>query len=89
MSREMDVLKVTLSGSDYESNKKEILSDLRSRGSTGLTWSQMIKTPPYSRHKRNDLREIMEALKDADLACDETVVTQKRGKPAVKWVALK
>jgi len=48
----------------------------------------MQKNAPYSRHKQKDLREILIALRDADLAADEPF-TQGRGRPTIKWMAIK
>lgn len=81
-------LKFTISHSDHEANKKEILADLRERGEDGITWSEMQKNPPYSQHKTRELKEIMQSLKDADLAGDEAYQPPK-GRPTTKWIALK
>lgn len=82
-------LKLSISFSDYEGQKKEILGALRDLGADGITKSAMNKTPPFSKYKAKDLTEIMEALKDAELAYDETFQTEGRGRPTVKWIALK
>lgn len=82
-------LKVSISSSQFEGDKKEILADLRNRGKEGITWSQMQKNAPYSRHKQKDLRDIMGALKDADLAVDEPHINEKGGRPTIRWVAIK
>lgn len=79
-------LKLTISHSDFEADKKEILADLRKRGEKGITKSAMNKTPPYSKFKAKDLLEILNALKEAELAFDEAVKT--KGRPSVKWTAL-
>lgn len=82
-------LKVTLSHSGFEADKKEILADLRERKDKGITWAEMMKTPPYSQHKPKDLKDIMQALKDANLAGDEPYITGGKGRPTIKWIALK
>lgn len=89
LERTIDKLKISISHSDFEHDKKEILADLRQRAPDGLTWSQMQKTPPYSRHKPKDLKEIMQALKDADLAGEEPYQPEGGGRPTVLWKALK
>lgn len=78
-------LKISISGSDFESAKKEVLADLRARGGAGITWSEMQKNAPYSKHKTKDLREILAALRDADLACDEPFTSAKGGRPTTRW----
>ena len=82
-------LKITMSHSGFEANKKEILAELRARGKDGITWAAMQKTPPYSKHKPRDLKEIMESLKDANLAGEEPFKGGGKGRPTVKWMALK
>ena len=89
LMKTIEKLKVTLSHSGFEADKKEILADLRERKSDGITWSAMQKTPPYSQHKPRDLKEIMQSLKDADLAGDEPFTTGGKGRPTIKWIALK
>jgi len=81
-------LKISISHSSFEHQKKEILADLRNRSPDGITWAQMQKTPPYSQHKPKDLKEIMQSLKDADLAGDEIYINEKGGRPTTKWIAL-
>lgn len=89
LERTIDRLKITISHSSFEGQKKEILSALRECSPDGITWAQMQKTPPYSQHKPKDLKEIMQSLKDADLAYDEPYQPEGRGRPTVKWKALK
>ena len=84
----INMLKMTISHSGHEADKKEILADLRRRGSYGITWADMQKTPPYSQHKPKDLKEIMQSLKDAELAGDEAYQPPK-GRATVKWIPLK
>lgn len=88
LDKTVAALKITLSHSEHESHKKEILADLRERGKDGITWSQMQKTPPYSQHKKRDLKEILESLQDADLAAGEQY-QPPTGRPTIKWIALK
>ena len=87
LEKTIDALKVSISSSDFEGAKKEILADLRARGDGGITWSAMQKNAPYSRHKPKDLKDIMQALKDADLAIDEPYTNGTKGRPTIKWMA--
>lgn len=88
LTKTVNKLKMTLSSSSFEGYKKEILQDLRDRGESGITWAMMQKNSPYSKHKPKDLKEILQALKDADLAEDEAIQTGKRGRPTIRWVAI-
>jgi len=85
----IEKLKVSISSSAFEGDKKEILADLRERGAEGITWTAMQKNAPYSKHKQKDLREILIALRDADLAADEPFTTGKGGRPTIRWMAIK
>lgn len=88
LEKTIAALKLSISGSEFEAVKKEILADLRERGEAGITWSAMQKNAPYSKHKPKDLREIMAALRDAELAIDESgYVGEKGGRPTVRWMA--
>jgi phage/plasmid primase-like uncharacterized protein len=80
-------LKITISGSEYEGNKKEILAALREAGAEGMTWAQMQKQQPYSKFSKRDLTEILISLRDAELAYDESYVSPKGGRPTMRWVA--
>jgi hypothetical protein len=88
LDKTVDALKLTLSHSDFESHKKEILGNIREKGEAGISWSQMQKTPPYSQHQARYLKEILQALKDADLISDEPYQPTV-GRPSIKWIALK
>lgn len=90
LDRTIEKLKISISHSGFEHDKKEILADLRARGADGITWRDMQKQPPYSKHKTRDLKEIMQALKDADLAGDEPCYNEGgKGRPTILWKALK
>lgn len=81
-------LKMTISHSDHEADKKELLLALRSQVSDGVTWTSMLKTPPYSKHKSANLKNILQELKEAELICDEAYSSGKKGRPTVRWVAI-
>lgn len=82
-------LKVTISQSSFEGDKKEVLADLRERGEEGITWTNAQKNAPYSKFKKRDLEEILNALVDADLIMQEPYQPNKGGRPTRKWTALK
>jgi phage/plasmid primase-like uncharacterized protein len=88
MKKTISRLKITISSSGFEGDKKEILADLRSRSPDGITWAEMQKNAPYSQHKQRELKEILQALKDANLAGDEPYKPEGAGRPSVKWIAL-
>ena len=86
LEQTIDALKMTISSSDFESHKKEVLFELRKR-EDGITWSQMQRTPPFSQHNPKYLKEIMGALRDADLADFEAHNPKGRGRPTSRWFA--
>lgn len=85
----MRALKVTMSHSEYEGQKKEVLAALREHEDKGITWADMQKTPPYSQYKIKELRDILGSLRDANLAVDEAFQPPQGGRPTVKWTATK
>jgi len=89
LNKTTERLKFSISHSEHEADKKQILSHLRSQGEDGMLWSAMLKTPPYSKHKSKDLKEILASLREAELAVDEAHQNPKGGRPTVKWIALK
>lgn len=88
LEKTISALKMTISGSEFEAAKKEILADLRLRGSEGITWSSMQKNSPYSKYKQKDLREYLLSLKDGDMAYDEAHIGEKGGRPTTRWIAI-
>ena len=84
----VECLKISISQSTFESDKKEILADIRRRMPDGMTWTEMQKPPPYSKHKRKDLRDILDSLKDAELIADQPLQRSSPGRPQIQWVAL-
>jgi len=89
LEQAVSILKMRVSGSEFESEKKEILAAIRAAGSHGVTWSEMMKTPPFSHHKRKDLRELLGALTDSTKVGLQTVQTGKKGRPREAYVGLK
>lgn len=89
LEQTMDKLKISISSSPFEHAKKEILHALREYEEHGITWARMQKTAPFSQHKPKDLKEILSALKDAELAEDTIHTTPKGGRPTSLWIPLR
>lgn len=85
----IEALKKEISRSPFEAHKKEILADLRKRQNDGVTKAKMQTDHPYSQHKPKYLNELMQSLKEAGLAYDETFTTNKGGRPTTRWLAIK
>lgn len=83
----IDRLKMSVSASEHEGFKKEILKALRERGESGCTWAQMQKQAPFSKHKAKDLAEMLKSLSDADLAFSEPYNSGGKGRPTMLWRA--
>jgi|GEM_PF-3362481 len=84
----IDKIKMSVSNSEHEGHKKEVLQAIRDIGSKGITWSQMQKQTPYSKHKQKDLREILTALIDGDLIYEDVMNNGKAGRPSKLYKAL-
>lgn len=80
-------MKMAISGSAHEADKKTVLSALREVGETGVTWSAMQKRPPFSKYKSKELDEILNALKVGDLVDSKPYVTGGKGRPTILWWA--
>lgn len=83
LKKSINTLKMSISGSDYEASKKEILAALRNRK---ITRSDMHKRAPFSKYKSRDLNEILQALYESGLASNETEQTKGRAKNI--WTAI-
>jgi len=82
------VLKMKMSGSSFEADKKEVLEAIREVGEKGISWSDMQKTPPYSKHRKRDIGDIMDALISAELITHERMSSGKRGRPREAYIAI-
>lgn len=82
----VDRLKMSVSASEHEGFKKEILKALRER-TDGVTWAQMQKQAPFAKHKAKDLSEMLKSLQDADLAFSEPFSSGGKGRPTMMWRA--
>lgn len=65
LEQTINVLKMNVSGSEYEGFKKEILHSLREASPEWIRRTNMNKMQPYSKHKTKDLNEILDALVDS------------------------
>lgn len=88
-NRLIDELKMCVSGSEFEGQKKEALKAIRVAGHNGVSFAKMQKTPPFSRYKRKDLAEILQALEDAELiAYNMRTPTALGGRPSKTYFAI-
>jgi transcriptional regulator with GAF, ATPase, and Fis domain len=71
-------LKRTISGSDFEANKKEALSALRKLSPNGLSLKDMNKKQPFAKWNAKQRKEILDALEEAELAYKECTSTLGR-----------
>ena len=84
----VEKMKMSISGSEFEAEKKEILGAIRKEGEKGVTWVFMQKRTPFSKYKPKDLREILKALVDADLIIEEPIQNGGRGRPTIIYKAI-
>jgi len=89
LNKVINKLKISVSGSEHEGHKKEILQGVRDAGKEGVTWAQMQKQPPFSKYKIKDLKDILKALTDASLVVDEPYSSGGKGRPTIKYLAIK
>ena len=90
MEQTVSLLKMRVSGSEYERDKKEFLQAIRDAGAQGVAKGEMAKTPPFSKHKRRDMMEIMGALAESNLIAraKQPASGRKGGRPKEIWVAI-
>lgn len=81
-------MKLSVASSEHEGFKKELLKALRLRGESGVTWAQMQKQNPFSKHKPKELKEMLTALRDGNLAIDEPYQSGGKGRPTIIWRAI-
>lgn len=87
LDRLADRLKMAVSNNEYEAHKKEVLQALRNAGAKGVIFSHMHKNAPYSKHRRDYLKEILFALKESDLAYEEAYNAPGPGRATQIWRA--
>jgi len=86
LERMIKELKESVSSSNHEGAKKEILKALRK--SNGVSKSEMFKRPPFSKYERKNLNEILSELMDAELIEEVTEEKQGAGRKKTIWRAL-
>lgn len=86
LERVLADIKMKVSGSDYEKEKKEILEALRETGQMKL--KDMYKTPPYSKFKNKDLKDMLDALVAAECAEVVDAPPEGRGRPTKIYMAI-
>ena len=69
----------TMFSSEFEGDKLDALEAFRKAGSRGITNSEMNKKLPFSKWKARDRRDILEALKEAELI--EVKIESGTGRP--------
>lgn len=81
-------LKMSVSQSDYEADKKLILQAIRDMSKKGewIKRGLMNKKAPFSRFKKRDLDDILRDLVDAELITEE--VSSGVGKPTLQYMAI-
>lgn len=82
-------IKRNISGSDFEEGKMSCLKALRAAGGAGIRPSYMAKTPPWSKFDRRTRNEIIDDLKESELAALTQFRVGKRGPAMTVLVALK
>ena len=81
-------LKMNISASEHESDKKKILQALRDASPLWVKRSDMRKKPPYSAFKAKDMQEILDALMEAELIEQRPTDKSKGGRPSVEYCAI-
>lgn len=79
-------MKRNISNSQFEADKKEILLAIRKRGT--VTWAEAQKQAPFAKHKIRELKDIMEALVDAELTELIESAQTGRGRRSKTWRAI-
>lgn len=81
-------LKMSVSHTDYEASKKEILQAIRDRSPDGIRRGEMSKAAPFAKHKKRDLDELLDDLVLSELVvCEFTDNSGKAGRPAKEYRA--
>jgi hypothetical protein len=86
LEKTIAVMKMNISGSEHESDKKEILQALRDASPAYVRFSAMLKQSPYSKYKKEDLKKIMDTLVEAGLVDEK--VSAGVGKPTREYMAI-
>lgn len=86
LERLISELKSSVSNSNHEASKKEILKALRQ--SNGVSKSDMFKRPPFSKYGRKILDEILSELLEAELVTEEIEEKTGAGRRKTIWKAI-
>lgn len=89
LEQTISVLKMSISGSKYEADKKEVLQAIREAGEKGVTHAEMQKTPPFSKHKKKDLTPILTALTEGEqITLQKFPPGPKGGRPREAYIGV-
>ena len=78
VDRVVSDLKRTISGSDFEANKKDALSTLRKIAPSGMSLRDMNKKQPFAKWNAKQRKEILDALEESELVYKECTSTSGR-----------
>lgn len=84
-TRSIAEIKMRVSGSRHEADKKKILAAIRMAGEPGIKQNQMPKRPPFSEYKKKDLQEILTELSDSMLVECVVEAGKSGGRPTTVW----
>lgn len=89
MMQTISKIKMTISASEFEGHKKEVLQALREASPNWIKFSTMNKAQPYTKHQRKYLIEILDSLTDAELIDVQQAAISGRGRPTKEYRAIK
>jgi len=89
LMRLIDEAKIRISGSGFESQKKETLQAIRAAGDAGVKFSNMQSNHPFSKYTRRELSDVLSALEDANLIVQDMASSGGKGRPARTYYAAK
>ncbi|MBC3540642.1 toprim domain-containing protein [Rufibacter sediminis] len=81
-------LKMSISNSEFEGWKKEWLGRIRQLGEQGISEKEMHKTPPFSKYRERERKEIIHALVESELIVLGERRTGKAGRPVMAYMAV-
>lgn len=85
VDRVLSEFKHSVSGSEFESRKKDALLVLRKCSKKGLTLRDMNKKQPFAKWTPKERKEVLEALEEAELVFKE--INQSSGRPSTTYYA--
>lgn len=63
----ISAIKMNISSSEFEASKLECLKAIRAKGEQGITFKEMQVAKPFSKYRKKDMQEILDALLSAEL----------------------